>query len=51
MDVATGEQLLTLTGHNDAISDVAYSPDGIQIATASWDETAHTWDAETEIRF
>jgi Flp pilus assembly protein TadD len=36
---------LTLRGHTQAVSSVAYSPDGKQIATGSNDTTARVWDA------
>ena len=38
---------LTLRGHTSDVWDVAYSPDGTQVATASWDGTAKIWDAKT----
>ena len=41
---------LTLEGHTGPLSDfngAAWSPDGSQILTTSWDETARIWDAET----
>jgi WD40 repeat protein len=39
--------LLTLRGHSGAVYDVAYSPDGKRLATASSDHTAKVWDAES----
>jgi hypothetical protein len=40
-------ELLTLRGHEDGLSSVAFSHDGRRIVTASGDKTAKTWDAET----
>jgi WD40 repeat protein len=43
----TGREVLTLTSHIAPVSDVAFSPDGSSIATASSDGTAHIWDGIT----
>ncbi len=32
---------------SDTVNSAAYSPDGTRIVTASWDETAKVWDAES----
>lgn len=43
----TGRELLTLQGHEDWVTAVAFSPDSQRIITASLDKTAHVWDAAT----
>jgi len=42
-DAATGDVVVTLTGHLGAIWAVAWSPDGTRLATASSDGTARIW--------
>ena len=54
-DAATGELLLTLTGHGAGLTgdllpgvlDVAFSPDGSRIATAGASKVARVWAATT----
>ena len=41
------KEVQTLDGHTDWIRDVAFSPDGSRLATASDDQTAKVWDAAT----
>jgi hypothetical protein len=37
--------LLTLNGHTSNVTSAAYSPDGSQIVTTSYDKTARIWDS------
>jgi WD40 repeat protein len=46
-DVLTGESTLTLAGHSGRVNDLAFSPDGMSIATASSDQTARLWSSAT----
>jgi COMPASS component SWD3 len=45
-DPHTGKQLRALTGHARGISELAWSPGGNYIATASDDHTLKLWDVE-----
>ncbi|MCP4697986.1 MAG: PKD domain-containing protein [Gammaproteobacteria bacterium] len=46
-DAATGVELLTLSGHADAVHAAAFSPDGTRIVSGSRDNTLKLWDAAT----
>ncbi|MGB3715042.1 MAG: protein kinase [Candidatus Promineifilaceae bacterium] len=39
--------LNTLSGHEDMVNDLAFSPDGTRLATVSSNATAKIWDTET----
>ncbi|MCA9125177.1 MAG: PD40 domain-containing protein [Planctomycetaceae bacterium] len=44
-DAVTGQLRLTFAGHSGVISSMAFSPNGMRLATASRDETVKIWDA------
>ena len=46
-DVSTGEVIRELVGHNGAIFDLAFSPDGNVLVSACADETVKVWDVES----
>ncbi|KAK3821479.1 MAG: hypothetical protein J3Q66DRAFT_386314 [Benniella sp.] len=45
-DVKTGECKQTLTGHTNSIGNIAFSPDGNQMASEGW-EDVRLWDLKT----
>jgi WD40 repeat protein len=46
-DAATGRLRHTLTGHTSAITDVQYSPDGLDLVTTSVDHSGIVWSARS----
>ena len=46
-DATTGQEIITLRGHEDRIWSAAFFPDGTRNITASADRTARLWDATT----
>ena len=45
--ILSSQVRMTLRGHSSAVLGVAFSPDGKRFATASGDQTAKEWDAES----
>lgn len=43
-DVTSGRELKTLKDHTDAVFQIAFSPDGAQLASASADRTIRIWE-------
>src|SRR5262249_49370801 len=43
----TGNQLLTLTGHNNYVNTCSFSPDGKKILSGSSDKSLRIWNVET----
>jgi eukaryotic-like serine/threonine-protein kinase len=44
-DLTTGQETLTLKGHTSMVTNLAFSPDGHRLITASADMTVRIWDA------
>jgi WD40 repeat protein len=46
-DLAQGAEVLTLRGHTHLVQDVAFSPEGARLASASADGSVKVWDLTT----
>jgi WD40 repeat protein len=44
-NLASGQELLRLTGHKESVTAIAFSPDGALVATSCWDAMTRIWDA------
>jgi WD40 repeat protein len=47
IDATSGRVAFRLVGHTDAVTCIAFSPDGRRIATTCFDRTVKIWDTET----
>ena len=47
LDVGTGNEVLSLSGHQGQVSSTAFSPDGEILASGSDDKTIQLWNTET----
>ena len=45
-NVETGQEIRTLSGHNNSVNSVSFSPDGKTLATGSHDGTIKLWNGE-----
>jgi WD domain, G-beta repeat len=43
-DAASGRELMTLSGHAEALTSAAFGADGKHVVTASQDKTVRIWD-------
>ena len=46
LDTATWQETLTLSGHASSIAEMAFSPDGLRLATGSHDGQVFVWDLD-----
>ena len=45
--VTTAQLKATLEGHTDLVWSVAFRPNGVMLASASWDQTVRLWNVNT----
>jgi WD40 repeat protein len=46
-NVATGQEIYTLTGHKDSVDSIVFSSDGKTLASASFDKSIKLWNVAT----
>jgi WD40 repeat protein len=46
-NTATGKEVAVLAGHEGPVADIAFNPNGTQVATASSDRTTRLWNVST----
>ena len=46
-DAYTGAEIALITGHTESVNTVAFTPNGLTIASGSDDNTIRSWDART----
>ena len=46
-DVETGKELKRFSGHTETVRTLAFSPNGLQIVSGSWDKTIRLWDVKS----
>ena len=48
IQLASAQLKATLEGHTDIVSSVAFRPNGVMLASVSWDQTVRLWNVKTE---
>jgi WD40 repeat protein len=46
-DLSSGKETRRFTGHEEAVADLAFTPDGKVLVSVGWDHTARIWDMAT----